>query len=148
MILMEVYQIKKNGFGGPDYIVVICVKSNCTSSLSSMSQLKSLFNKNTLWISNIPFSLIFMTTFSTFTSLQLLEGELYIDFVLNLFFQLLPNEHVFSHFFLLLSRDLSVTRPSFIELPRSLVETVSNWNLPMHYWLKICEYLSFLFHLS
>ncbi|CAE1268787.1 PORCN [Acanthosepion pharaonis] len=33
--------------------------------------------------------------------------------------------------------DLSVTRPSFIELPRSLVETVSNWNLPMHYWLKI-----------
>ncbi|BFZ10924.1 hypothetical protein BsWGS_13963 [Bradybaena similaris] len=30
----------------------------------------------------------------------------------------------------------SVVRPQHIELPRSLVEVVTNWNLPMHYWLK------------
>ena len=49
---------------------------------------------------------------------------------------------------LILPRDLSVTRPCFIELPRSLVETVSNWNLPMHYWLKICEYTTTTFNTS
>ncbi|GAB1602594.1 hypothetical protein Ahia01_000539000 [Argonauta hians] len=32
--------------------------------------------------------------------------------------------------------DHAVSHPSAIELPRSLVETVSNWNLPMHHWLK------------
>lgn len=31
---------------------------------------------------------------------------------------------------------LTVSRPSSIELPRSLVEVVTNWNLPMHFWLK------------
>ncbi|XP_070193072.1 protein-serine O-palmitoleoyltransferase porcupine-like isoform X2 [Littorina saxatilis] len=31
---------------------------------------------------------------------------------------------------------LSVSKPHNIELPRSLVEVVTNWNLPMHYWLK------------
>ena len=35
-------------------------------------------------------------------------------------------------------RILSVSRPHHIELPRSLVEVVTNWNLPMHYWLKTC----------
>ncbi|CAI9744493.1 Hypothetical predicted protein [Octopus vulgaris] len=32
--------------------------------------------------------------------------------------------------------DFDVTRPAYIEVPRSLVETVSNWNIPMHNWLK------------
>ncbi|XP_076469446.1 protein-serine O-palmitoleoyltransferase porcupine-like [Babylonia areolata] len=31
---------------------------------------------------------------------------------------------------------LSVSRPHHIEMPRSLVEVVTNWNLPMHFWLK------------
>ncbi|KAL8580153.1 hypothetical protein ACOMHN_043038 [Nucella lapillus] len=31
---------------------------------------------------------------------------------------------------------LSVSRPHHVEWPRSLVEVVINWNLPMHYWLK------------
>ncbi|XP_060062943.1 protein-serine O-palmitoleoyltransferase porcupine-like [Ylistrum balloti] len=30
----------------------------------------------------------------------------------------------------------SVTKPQHIEVPRSLVEVVTYWNLPMHYWLK------------
>ncbi|KAK2177639.1 hypothetical protein NP493_588g01041 [Ridgeia piscesae] len=32
--------------------------------------------------------------------------------------------------------DLTVVRPLHIEFPRSLVEVVTNWNVPMHYWLK------------
>ncbi|XP_048739721.1 protein-serine O-palmitoleoyltransferase porcupine-like [Ostrea edulis] len=31
---------------------------------------------------------------------------------------------------------VTVTRPFYIELPRSLVDVVTNWNLPMHNWLK------------
>ncbi|WAR27134.1 PORCN-like protein [Mya arenaria] len=32
--------------------------------------------------------------------------------------------------------DIKVSRPLSIELPRSLVEVVTNWNIPMHHWLK------------
>lgn len=32
--------------------------------------------------------------------------------------------------------DLHVSKPLQIELPRSLVEVVTNWNIPMHNWLK------------
>ncbi|KAL4225879.1 hypothetical protein ACF0H5_013867 [Mactra antiquata] len=32
--------------------------------------------------------------------------------------------------------DLRVSKPYHIEMPRSLVEVVTNWNLPMHNWLK------------
>lgn len=52
----------------------------------------------------------------------------------------------FSHYFvsylsetsaLLAGLDMSkVARPYFIELPRSLVEVVIYWNVPMHHWLK------------
>ena len=35
------------------------------------------------------------------------------------------------------SRPVSV--PLAVEIPRSLVEVVTNWNLPMHYWLKTCK---------
>jgi hypothetical protein len=35
----------------------------------------------------------------------------------------------------------SIVKPSHIELPHSLVDVVVNWNLPMHYWLKIYVYL-------
>lgn len=31
---------------------------------------------------------------------------------------------------------VSVTKPHFIEIPRSLVQVVVYWNMPMHYWLK------------
>ena len=34
---------------------------------------------------------------------------------------------------------VTVTRPWNVELPRSLVEVVINWNIPMHAWLKNCE---------
>ena len=34
---------------------------------------------------------------------------------------------------------VAVTRPWNIELPRSLVEVVINWNIPMHAWLKNCN---------
>lgn len=32
--------------------------------------------------------------------------------------------------------ELQVTKPFFIELPRSLVQVVIYWNMPMHQWLK------------
>lgn len=32
--------------------------------------------------------------------------------------------------------ELEVTKPLFIELPRSLVQVVIYWNIPMHQWLK------------
>ncbi|XP_049887456.1 protein-serine O-palmitoleoyltransferase porcupine [Pectinophora gossypiella] len=32
--------------------------------------------------------------------------------------------------------ELQVTKPFFIELPRSLVQVVIYWNIPMHQWLK------------
>lgn len=36
-------------------------------------------------------------------------------------------------------RDLTVSRPLDVELPRSMVEVVTSWNLPMSYWLNNCE---------
>jgi hypothetical protein len=39
------------------------------------------------------------------------------------------------------SHSSSIVRPSDIELPHSLVDVVVNWNLPMHYWLKIYVYI-------
>ncbi|KAJ8301964.1 hypothetical protein KUTeg_020951 [Tegillarca granosa] len=36
--------------------------------------------------------------------------------------------------------DLSTSKPYHIEIPRSIVEVVTNWNLPMHFWLKTCKY--------
>lgn len=32
--------------------------------------------------------------------------------------------------------DLQITKPYYIELPRSLVQVVVYWNIPMHQWLK------------
>lgn len=37
--------------------------------------------------------------------------------------------------------DVPVAEPQNIELPRSLVEVVVSWNIPMHKWLKKCELL-------
>ncbi|XP_023573570.1 protein-serine O-palmitoleoyltransferase porcupine isoform X4 [Octodon degus] len=34
------------------------------------------------------------------------------------------------------ARDLTVSRPLNVELPRSMVEVVTSWNLPMSYWLN------------
>lgn len=33
---------------------------------------------------------------------------------------------------------VSVTNPLQIEFPRSLVQVVVSWNMPMHVWLKNC----------
>lgn len=33
--------------------------------------------------------------------------------------------------------ELSVSRPDFIEFPRSLINVVVYWNIPMHNWLKV-----------
>ena len=35
----------------------------------------------------------------------------------------------------------SIVKPIDIEIPRSLVDVVVNWNIPMHYWLKIYVYM-------
>ncbi len=37
---------------------------------------------------------------------------------------------------------VTITRPWHVELPRSLVEVVIHWNVPMHTWLKTCKYTS------
>lgn len=33
---------------------------------------------------------------------------------------------------------ISIVKPLEIELPRSLVQVVVYWNIPMHFWLKKC----------
>lgn len=33
-----------------------------------------------------------------------------------------------------------ITKPWEIEVPRSLVQVVVSWNIPMHNWLKTCEF--------
>lgn len=33
--------------------------------------------------------------------------------------------------------ELSVSRPDYIEFPRSLINVVVYWNIPMHNWLKV-----------
>lgn len=39
-----------------------------------------------------------------------------------------------------------VARPFVIELPRSLVQVVVFWNIPMHMWLKNCKNYMLLMH--
>ena len=41
-------------------------------------------------------------------------------------------------------RKFDVSRPQHIELPRSLVEVVVHWNIPMHVFLKNCKCFEFL----
>ena len=41
----------------------------------------------------------------------------------------------------ILAHSSAIVKPSHIELPHSLVDVVVNWNLPMHYWLKIYVYI-------
>lgn len=33
-----------------------------------------------------------------------------------------------------------ITKPFEIEVPRSLVQVVVSWNIPMHNWLKTCKF--------
>ena len=35
---------------------------------------------------------------------------------------------------------VQITQPHNIEVPRSLLDVVVSWNIPMHKWLKTCEY--------
>ena len=44
------------------------------------------------------------------------------------------------------SHSSSIVQPCHIELPHSLVDVVVNWNLPMHYWLKIYVYMPMKHH--
>ena len=36
--------------------------------------------------------------------------------------------------------EVEIAQPHNIEVPRSLVEVVVSWNIPMHKWLKKCKY--------
>lgn len=36
-------------------------------------------------------------------------------------------------------RDITVAKPLNVELPRSMVEVVTSWNLPMSRWLNKCK---------
>jgi len=38
----------------------------------------------------------------------------------------------------------TIVKPLYIEFPRSLVQVVVYWNIPMHYWLKTCMYKIFI----
>ena len=39
--------------------------------------------------------------------------------------------------------EIAVTEPHNIEVPRSLVDVVVSWNIPMHKWLKKCKFSYF-----
>ena len=43
-----------------------------------------------------------------------------------------------------------VVQPSKVEIPKSMASVAVAWNLPMHYWLKTCEFIvmSTLYYLS
>jgi len=41
----------------------------------------------------------------------------------------------------LIQRDITVAKPMNVELPRSMVEVVTSWNLPMSKWLNACMYI-------
>lgn len=41
--------------------------------------------------------------------------------------------------YLLFCRDMTVSKPLNIEFPRSMVEVVTSWNLPMSCFLHTCE---------
>lgn len=49
------------------------------------------------------------------------------------------NRPLDSLLYLLSCRDISVSRPLNIEFPRSMVEVVTSWNLPMSRFLHTCE---------
>ena len=36
--------------------------------------------------------------------------------------------------------EVDIAQPHNIEVPRSLVDVVVSWNIPMHKWLKKCKY--------
>ena len=38
--------------------------------------------------------------------------------------------------------EVDIAQPHNIEVPRSLVDVVVSWNIPMHKWLKKCEYIT------
>ena len=42
----------------------------------------------------------------------------------------------------MLSRDMTVSKPLSIEFPRSMVEVVTSWNVPMSSFLHTCEFHS------
>lgn len=43
---------------------------------------------------------------------------------------------------MLLCRDMTVSKPLSVELPRSMVEVVTSWNVPMSSFLHTCEFRS------
>lgn len=58
-----------------------------------------------------------------------------------------------SHYFVMLMSEAfllaagkkmdTLVRPDRIEIPRSLVEVVVYWNVPMHKWLKMCKFRTY-----
>ena len=38
--------------------------------------------------------------------------------------------------------EVDIAQPHNIEVPRSLVDVVVSWNIPMHKWLKKCKYIT------
>lgn len=47
--------------------------------------------------------------------------------------------HLIDNVFLLYRSEFNVVNPLAVELPRSLGSVVTNWNLPMHVFLKKCK---------
>ena len=54
------------------------------------------------------------------------------------------NKTSLAYIYVCFYRDLQVSKPLDVELPRSLVGVVTSWNLSMHTWLKSCKYRNFL----
>lgn len=51
----------------------------------------------------------------------------------------IPILNKFSLLYLVFCRDMTVSKPLNIEFPRSMVEVVTSWNLPMSNFLHTCE---------
>lgn len=76
----------------------------------------------------------FLNIYMLFEMFEVPEVQLYV----NNFLTLMSRTH-YKIWIVYACSGVTVTRPLSVELPRSLVEVVTNWNLPMHNWLKTCK---------
>ncbi|CAF0937932.1 unnamed protein product [Brachionus calyciflorus] len=96
------------------YTIITLICSNCLFSLLEE------------YLENVPFSNMYFKAFSFRQS----------NYFICYFAQFIVNLNQFESFNSKEKNEFIIVRQRMIELPRSMVNVVTNWNLPMHYWLK------------
>jgi len=107
------HRVKRNAFVN----TLNSVKSFCISIVCLIGS-SCLLNLVDPYLNINPFIRIYFEAFSFRLS------NYFVAFLSQAIVNLSGNHH------------LKVTRPLFIEMPRSLLDVVTNWNIPIHDWLK------------